>query len=362
MARGTSTYGDVVPVLGDGTDTNNLWREAQAALAAQNAQRDSLRALFTYSTTFAGEEVVQVAGGDDFELASEFGEPKGVRAPVGLLRLGFNFRDFDLATRFTWKFLRDATADQVRAVVNAALEADNRMIFKAVMGCLFNPTARVNPESLTVFPLYNGDGAVPPDYAGQSFTGTHTHYLTSGGAVVDGQDLVDLMDHVTHHGYADTGRLLLFVNSTEGKKIRGFRVATGAPFDFIPSESAPPYLTDQTLVGGKPPAKYGRIAIAGAYGPTWVAEHPLIPAGYVLAVASDGEGSARNPVAVREHRRPEYRGLRQIPGGSSTYPLTDSFYQRSFGTGVRHRGAAAVMQITATAAYAAPAAYAAVIA
>ncbi len=55
MARGTSTYGDVVPVLGDGTDTNNLWREAQAALAAQNAQRDSLRALFTYSTTFAGE-------------------------------------------------------------------------------------------------------------------------------------------------------------------------------------------------------------------------------------------------------------------------------------------------------------------
>ncbi|MGI8845648.1 MAG: hypothetical protein ACR2HC_05670 [Thermoleophilaceae bacterium] len=67
-------------------------------------------------------------------------------------------------------------------------------------------------------------------------------------------------------------------------------------------------------------------------------------------------------MGFREHRRPEYRGLRQIPGGSSTYPLTDSFYQRSFGTGVRHRGAAVVMQITANTAYAAPASYAAVIA
>ncbi|MGI8845649.1 MAG: hypothetical protein ACR2HC_05675 [Thermoleophilaceae bacterium] len=159
--------------------------------------------------------------------------------------MGFNFRDFDLATRFTWKFLRDATADQLRAVVNAALEADNRMILKGVMGCLFNPTARVNPESLTVFPLYNGDGAVPPDYAGQSFVGsTHTHYLASGAAVVDGGDLVELIDHVTHHGYADTGRLLLFVNSTEGKKIRGFRVASGAPFDFI--RANPPRRTSLT--------------------------------------------------------------------------------------------------------------------
>ncbi len=362
MARGTSTVGDIVPVLGDGTETNALWRESQAALVVQNGLRDSLRALLTYPTTFAGEDVIQVAGGDDFEEASEFGEPKGLRAPTALLRLGFGFKDFDTATRFTWKFLRDAAADQVRAVVNLALEADNRLVFNAVMGALFNPAARVNPEARTVFSLYNADGTVPPAYAGITHLGTHTHYVVSGGAVIDGGDLVDLIDHVSHHGYAETGRLLLLCHPNQGKAIRGFRVASGAPFDFIPSQAAPPYLTDQMLVGDKPPAAYGRIAIAGAYGPAWVAEHPLIPAGYVLAVASDGAGSARNPVGFREHQRPEYRGLRQIPGGSPNYPLTDSFYQRSFGTGVRHRGAAAVMQIKATGTYDVPAIWSSVIA
>ena len=44
---------------------------------------------------------------------------------------------------------------------------------------------------------------------------------------------------------------------------------------------------------------------------------------------------------------------------AETYPLIDSFYSRGFGTGIRQRGAAVVVQITTgTAAYAIPAQYA----
>jgi hypothetical protein len=56
-------------------------------------------------------------------------------------------------------------------------------------------------------------------------------------------------------------------------------------------------------------------------------------------------------IGVRQHRNTLYQGLRIIPGYRPAYPLQDSFFQRSFGVGVRHRGSAAVMQIKASGTY-----------
>jgi hypothetical protein len=88
-----------------------------------------------------------------------------------------------------------------------------------------------------------------------------------------------------------------------------------------------------------------------------------MPAGYLLAIVSQGSNSPFNPVGFREHLQAGLRGLQLVnpQGAELDYPLIDSFYQRGFGTGVRHRGAAAVMQITAGA-FAVPAAYATVLA
>ena len=60
-------------------------------------------------------------------------------------------------------------------------------------------------------------------------------------------------------------------------------------------------------------------------------------------------GSPNNPVAVRQHQNVAYQGLRAIPGHWSGYPLIDSFFARGVGVGVRHRGAAAVLQVTSNA-------------
>ena len=57
-----------------------------------------------------------------------------------------------------------------------------------------------------------------------------------------------------------------------------------------------------------------------------------------------------------EHRA-DLRGLRLVKGPDRDYPLTDSFYLHGFGTGIRHRGAGVVMQITASGSYTTPAAY-----
>ena len=45
---------------------------------------------------------------------------------------------------------------------------------------------------------------VPPPYLGNTFDGTHTHYLTSGSTVIDSQDIEDMIRHVKEHGYGTT--------------------------------------------------------------------------------------------------------------------------------------------------------------
>jgi hypothetical protein len=49
-----------------------------------------------------------------------------------------------------------------------------------------------------------------------------------------------------------------------------------------------------------------------------------------------------------------YRGLLSIPGKTPGYPLQDSFWSRTIGVGVRHRGAAVCTQIKGDGDYVAP--------
>jgi len=367
MARGYNATGDFV--LADGTNIQVVWDEFLQTLTLNENNKDSLKALLTYSTTNAADRVVQVGSRADFETASEYGEPVGVRVAPAYLDLGFNFVWRDLAARYTWQFLRQATREQVEAVHRSALEADNHQLFTSIMGALFNNVARTNAEGKPIQPLYNGDSVVPPEYAGVVHTSPHTHYLASGAATVDGVDLRDLMRHVLHHGYGDrpdSGQMLIFANPQEMDVIRSFKAGQGtpaSPYDFIPSQGAPAFLSAEQIIGQLAPAGFGSIRVDGSFGPAWVSEQSLIPAGYMVGVVSQGANSSFNPVGLREHLQAGLRGLQLInPRGQTVdYPLIDSYYSRGFGTGVRHRGAAAVMQITAGA-YAVPSAYSTVLA
>jgi len=62
--------------------------------------------------------------------------------------------------------------------------------------------------------------------------------------------------------------------------------------------------------------------------------------------ATGGSANLQNLVGIREHANPAYRGLRLLPGNQQGYPLVESFYSRSFGTGVRQRAGAVVAKIT----------------
>jgi hypothetical protein len=157
------------------------------------------------------------------------------------------------------------------------------------------------------------------------------------------------------------------VNKAQSTTIRTFKsVQNGgtARWDFIPSVGTPNFLLpDQFIVntasgGTRPPDTYRGFKVIGKYGDALILENDFFPPGYVVTTVTGGPENITNPIGIREHRRQNLRGLRLVKGRSDDYPLQDSYWQRGFGTGVRHRGSTYVMQITAAGSYTVPATYA----
>lgn len=366
--QGFNTEGDVITQTIDGVDLNGIWAEFQKTVSMRNAARQSLIDFLTYTVTNPIDTVPQFGSGTDFEVASEFGVPKGANTSASYFQMGFAFEWYDVAGRYTWKYLAEATAQQVESVHQSILEADNRNVFRETMATMFDSTNRVadiRNQSYNVYALYNNDGTVPPAYKTNTFLSTHSHYLSSGAATVDSGDLDEMQTHIEHHGYLPSSgvELVVMVNKAQGDVIRQFRsIANGgvAMYDFIPAIGTPSLLMPLNKIQGdtpRPSASLRGLKVIGSYGDLVVVQEDYIPAGYMVAFGTGGAESLSNPVGIREHANPALRGLRLVKGRSSDYPLQDSYYQRGFGTGIRQRGAAVVMRI-GVAAYSAPAEYA----
>lgn len=362
--KGVSVAGDVlVNETSDGVNLNDIWNEIQAALGVYNEHRSTIVRLLSYPTTAVADVIPQSVEGESFEIATEMGIPTALREPADYLRLGYNFQDYDKRLSASWKFLRSATAEQVEAQITRIFEADNRLVSGTILRRLLDPAPRFNEWQHTCYGLWSGDSMVPPAHLGKSFDGNHTHYLTSGSTHIDSQDIEDMIRHVTEHGYGrfgnQGGQLVILAHPNEIEDMTfwraGVEYAAGKvpKFDFVPSQAAPAYFTTEHLVGAVAPSEFEGLQVLGSYGDAWLIESHYVPSGYVIVAATGGLDSDRNPIGFREHVNPAYQGLRHIPG-RGPYPLTDSFYARGFGVGVRHRGAAVVMQVTTNGSYSAP--------
>ena len=180
--------------------TNEIFREFQDTLAIVNAERSAVANFLSFPTIRSADGVAQTTNADGFERASEFGEPTSIAAVPDLITMGYDRADWDLATRFSARYLRDATRAEIEAVHSRALAANNKLINRAILARLLNSVAGENEDGKTVYGLWNGtDGAVPPAYAFRSFTNTHSHYMTTGSATPDGGDLDALIMTIREH-------------------------------------------------------------------------------------------------------------------------------------------------------------------
>ena len=230
---------------------------------------------------------------------------------------------------------------------------------------LFDPTEGTNDYQHRVFGLWNGtDSLAPPPYMGVTFP---TALATTSPAAQRHWTLATLKrcaDLVTVKGYGIQvgSQLIILANPSEAEVIQSWRAgevidnAQKAKYDFVPSSNAPPFLTTENVHGAIPPPDFHGLKVLGAYGKAWLIETNYVPAGWVAVVASGGPGSPQQSGRCPLHANVAYQGLRAIPGHWSGYPLIDSFFARGVGVGVRHRGAAAVLQVTSNASYTPPSA------
>lgn len=373
---GTHVAADVVTQTADGTDLNVIWTTFMDLLNAVNSQRQALINFLTFSVAQPFELVTQPGQGVDFEEASEFGEPVGSRIVPAYFNLGYTFKWYDLAARYTWQYLADATDAMVNSVANASVEAYYRLLLNAVLKTVFNPTnltATINGNAYNVYKFYNADGTVPPAYKNNTFTGSHTHYKNSGtDNVLEAQDLDTLViDDFASHGYDQLSgyRLVLMVNTVIGNQIRNFRSAVNTAqavggnygrYDFIPAQGQPGQIipaTTQVIGATQVANSLAGLNVIGTYGPLIVVQDDWLPTTHLFAFATGGTDNLNNPIGLREHANANLRGLRLVKGRNADYPLINSFWAAGFGTGVRQRGGGIVMALT-SAAYAAPSVYA----
>ncbi len=372
---GTHEAGDVVTQTADGVDLNSIWSDFQELLNTANASRQRLIDFLTFGVTSPTETVTQPGQGVDFEEASEYGEPVGSRIQPTYFQMGYTFKWYDLAARYTWQYLADATQAMVDSVANASVEAYYRLLLTQVMKTAFNPTnllATIRGNQYNVYKFYNADGTVPPAYKNNTFTGSHTHFKTTGSSALEAIDLDTMViDDFASHGYSqDEGyRIVALVNTTVGNVIRNFRSAVNTNqtaagnygrYDFIPSVGQPGQIipaTTQVIGASQVSNTLSGLNVIGSYGPILIVQDDWMPTTHVLTFATGGPASLNNPIGIREHANPALRGLRLVKGRNADYPLIDSFWAAGFGTGVRQRGGGIVLVLSANGSYTAPAAY-----
>lgn len=356
----------LVNQLADGTNLNDIWADFGAAMEIWNGHRRTIASLLSFQTTAAGEAVPQSMSVPSFEETTEYGVTKAAGTPADAMILGYTFKDFGLRTAFTWKFLRNADRRSVNGIFDALLAADNKLTTGTILRRLFDPAQKRNEFGHAVYGLWNGtDGLAPPPHMGREFSSAESHYIASSANLIDSDDIESAFGLITRKGYGTResgGQLVILANPTEAIRIASWRAgmesrpSSGilASYDFIPSVSAPPYLTQDTIVGQPAPADYQGLPVSGSYGPAFLIESNWIPSGYVIVASTHGMNHPFNAVGFREHPNDSYRGLLMLPG-NGPYPVVDSHHLRSFGVGVRHRGAAVCIQVTTNPSYTKPA-------
>lgn len=361
--EGYNEVEDLITETKDGFPLNGMWQEFQKVIRLWNQQRDALTNLLTFNVN-TPVEGVRYPVEQDFQEATEFGEPTGIRLGPAL-RHGYPFKWYDLAIRYTWQFLADATQAQLVALNNTALEADNRLVFTKIMQRVFSnvtAVADIEGDAVNVYGFYNGDSQVPPKWKTTTFSTGHEHYMASGAGTVVSEDLDDLIKNVTEHGYTQLRgyKIIVLVNEQEADVIRTFTVAGGDKFTFIPSSAGLGGIVlpaNGGIIGAPDMTQFPGLVTIGSYGSALIVQEDYVPAGYMVCIATGGEDNIGNPVGIRQHETASLQGLRLVKGRTPDYPLIDSFYVHGLGVGVRHRGAGAVMKITAGS-YTIPAQYA----
>ncbi len=91
--------------------------EFKTVLDLYNTETKSITDLLSFKTAATAEAIPTRLCSDSFDGASDLGVPTAAGVPGEALLVGYRFRDYDKATRFSWRFVRDADLGLKRAMI-----------------------------------------------------------------------------------------------------------------------------------------------------------------------------------------------------------------------------------------------------
>lgn len=325
--------------LADGTTFDALLNDVSTAIALQN------QAMFNDPTIGGMIQLTDELGFEyengstaEMERRSEKVQPNSSRgATTGHM---LPITDWDKGLEWTGDFLEEARMTAVDSSVSKALKAVKNRLERDILTRFFTDTENVLGTSGRDMPVVNGSGGGenyrPPDYNGQSFTSSHTHFDRKTDDAAGRAAAIDAgFTHLWEHGIMPPYDLVIpFVDRADFTALASTSpqvtfVRPDMNIQYLVEASSPDALRSMTL----PNEMFiGFVHTDMGTGRVWMSTR--VPANYLGIYKSYGINAPDNPVVVRFDPR---RGAGAfLVGGNNfvLYPFEKAIIRMKFGVGI----------------------------
>lgn len=364
MANNSTAYGFIslrdvwnMPANTNPQTIGRVWDAITETLDAYNQILDGLMGTFVQRTVVAMEQV-ELAGSGTLQPLDEWGNPLPVQ-PSGSYQVAYPIQGGGTAwgdNRVSREFL---TVNDINRFMVDALQRDKDWLIRHILAALLtNTTWTYDDRSpvqgarglgpITIQPLANNDAVVYGRTAGVP-AATDNHYLAQAAAISDGANPFPTLAAKLNEHPSNSGDIVAYVASDLVPAINTLTefVEVGDA-DIIPPATAEAVRAPAAAVLG--PA---RQVLGKTRSGVWIAEMPIMPSGYMVAVSLGADPVLR----MREYDAPKLQGFFPETFNEDGNRIIRRMI-RYAGFGVRNRVGAVAMRI-GNASYATPAGFAA---
>lgn len=309
----------------------------QAAVAEHNRQMDTMLSLFVARTTDYKRRYAQIANAR-LQPLDDNGRARPIK-PSGYYDVALPIQAGGSAWGANYVTRAKMTVGDAERITASMLSADFRWVRDHILSALFINTTWTFTDDLygdlTIQPLANGDSVTYGIATGADAAAADTHQLAQANAIGAGADnpypaiYTELLEHSEN-----TGKVIAFIPT--GLKATTTALAT---FNPVPVADVRPGSASDVLIGRLDVPVPGTVLGQEDSG-VWVVEWPSLPAGYIVAVASDGP----RPLGMREDPEPELQGFKKV-AERNDHPFYENQFLRRAGFGAWNRVGAVVQRI-----------------
>lgn len=210
----------------------------------------------------------------------------------------------DVGYTFDWLMSEIASAEEISRMASKAINRDRAL-----------QTSVILDECLISGGFFNGSFSadekmtVPPTYGANTFTASHTHYVSSGSATLTLGTITAMKKHVKEHGFS--GNLWGFINADMVLNIENLAGWYAASTTTVAN-----IVVDNVAIEGFK----GRLL-----GIDWK-ETEWMPSNYLFVSGTQAEAGEK-PIRYIQKKNPSAKGLILAPGSyDPKYPIIDADY------------------------------------